>query len=155
MTVEAGDRAPDFKLRGIDGDGEEREFTLASFSGRRLVLYFYPRDNTPGCTAEACDFRDRMDSLRAEGVEVAGVSPDSTASHLRFREKQGLNFPLLSDPDRSVAAAYGAYGEKKSYGRTTMGVIRSTFLIGADGRIERVWRNVKARGHAAAVAAAL
>jgi len=118
--LKEGDKAPDFCLRGIDEKGEEKEFCLKDFSGNKLILYFYPKDNTPGCTVEACDFRDK---------------------------KYNLNFPLLSDPDKKVAEAYGAYGEKKMYGKVTKGIIRSTFIIDEEGRIEKVWYNVKAKGH--------
>ncbi|MBI5467614.1 MAG: peroxiredoxin, partial [Deltaproteobacteria bacterium] len=111
------------------------------------VLYFYPKDNTPGCTIEACDFRDNMARLLKTGSMVLGVSPDSVESHRNFREKHGLSFPLLSDPERSVAAAYGAYGEKKMYGKTSMGIIRSTFIIDPTGRVKTLWRGVKVAGH--------
>ncbi len=145
--LKEGDKAPDFCLKGIDEKGEEREFRLKDLLGRKLILYFYPKDNTPGCTTEACDFRDSLNDLVNKGYRVVGVSPDSLSSHKRFREKYNLNFPLLSDPDKKVAEAYGAYGEKKMYGRVTKGIIRSTFLIDEEGRIVRVWYNVKAKGH--------
>ncbi|MFQ5329644.1 MAG: thioredoxin-dependent thiol peroxidase [Thermodesulfobacteriota bacterium] len=145
--VKEGDTAPDFSLTGVDERGEEREYSKTDFKGKRVILYFYPKDNTPGCTQEACDFRESMNRLLSYGVAVLGVSPDSVASHRRFQEKQGLNFPLLSDPDRSVAEQYGAYGEKKMYGKTSMGIIRSTFIIGGDGTIEKAWTKVKAKGH--------
>lgn len=145
--LEAGERASDFTLRGIDEKGVERGFSLREFKGRTVVLYFYPRDNTPGCTAEACDFRDNMARILKTGCVVIGVSPDSVKSHLGFREKHGLSFPLLSDPERKVAAAYGAYGEKKMYGKTAMGIIRSTFVIDPSGRIKALWRGVKVAGH--------
>jgi peroxiredoxin Q/BCP len=145
--VREDERAPDFNLKGIDENGKEREYTLKGLTGRRLILYFYPKDNTPGCTTEACDFRDNMNRLVAHGVLVLGVSPDSLDSHRKFRQAHGLHFPLLSDPERSVAEKYGAYGEKKMYGRVTMGIIRSTFLIDKEGKIERAWHNVKATGH--------
>jgi len=145
--LKEGDKAPEFCLKGIDEKGEEREFCLKDFKGSKLVLYFYPKDDTPGCTVEACDFRDNLKVLADMGYKVLGVSPDSLESHRRFREKYGLNFPLLSDPDRKVAKSYGAYGEKKMYGKITEGMIRSTFLIDEDGRIKKAWYNVKAKGH--------
>jgi len=153
--VEVGERAPAFRLAGIDGDGTEREFALADYKGKTVVLYFYPRDNTPGCTREACDFRDNMSRIKKAGVEVLGVSPDSTDAHRKFREKQNLNFPLLSDRERTVAESYGAFGEKKSYGKVTKGIIRSTFIIGPDGKVKKLWRPVKVNGHVDAVLEAL
>jgi peroxiredoxin Q/BCP len=153
--LKEGERAPDFSLSGVDEKGEEREYGMNEFRGKRVVLYFYPKDNTPGCTLEACDFRDSMNRLVRDGIAVLGVSPDSVASHARFQEKQGLNFSLLSDPDRSVAERYGAYGEKKMYGKTSMGIIRSTFIISAKGTIEKVWTKVKAKGHVEEVLKAL
>jgi len=145
--VKVGDKAPDFTLEGVDEKGVERSYSLKGLKGKRIVLYFYPKDNTPGCTVEACDFRDSMNRLVRDGVVVLGVSPDSVASHRRFQEKQNLNFPLLSDPDRKVAALYGAYGEKKMYGKTVMGIIRSTFIISGTGTTEKLWTKVKAKGH--------
>ncbi len=145
--VKEGDKAPDFCLKGIDEKGEEKEFCLKDFRGSKLILYFYPKDNTPGCTTEACDFRDNLNRLVSIGYKVVGVSPDSVSSHKKFREKYNLNFPLLSDPDKKVAEAYGAYGEKKMYGKVTKGIIRSTYLIDEEGRIAKVWHNVKAKGH--------
>lgn len=146
-SLKVGDRAPGFALAGDDG----REHALAGLQGRRVVLYFYPRDSTPGCTVEACDFRDRQAAFTAAGVTVLGVSGDDLKSHTRFRGKQALNFPLLSDPDHAVASAYGAFGSKMMYGRAMQGIIRSTFLIGKDGRIEAMWQPVKVPGHAEAV----
>ncbi len=116
-----------------------------------MVLYFYPRDSTPGCTTEACDFRDRHAAFAAAGATVLGVSGDDLRSHARFRGKQGLNFPLLADVDHAVASAYGVYGEKMMYGRAVQGIVRSTFVIGPDGRLEAIWRPVKVPGHAEAV----
>jgi peroxiredoxin Q/BCP len=110
------------------------------------VIYFYPRDNTPGCTQEACDFRDSFNRITAKAT-VVGVSRDGIASHMKFREKNGLNFPLLSDPDHTVLEAYGAWGEKKMYGKSTMGITRSTVLIGKDGTIRKIWPRVAVRGH--------
>jgi peroxiredoxin Q/BCP len=147
MTVrlEPGDHAPDFDLAD-DAGGRVR---LADLRGQRVVLYVYPAAMTPGCTKQACDFRDSLDALAAAGVTVVGISPDSPEKLATFRAKEGLTFPLASDPDRSVLAAYGAFGEKSLYGRTVVGVIRSTFVIDAEGRIERAMYNVKATGHVA------
>lgn len=145
--IKEGDKAPDFTLKGIDEAGDEKEFSLKDRAGKRAVIYFYPKDNTSGCTQEACDFRDNMARITAAAVMVLGVSPDTTESHKGFQEKHGLAFPLLSDPDKTTAGAYGAYGEK--------GIIRSTFLIGEDGRIKRLWRDVKVAGHVDEVLSAL
>jgi peroxiredoxin Q/BCP len=149
--IEEGARAPDFALESDSGE----TVRLSDFSGRRVVLFFYPKDNTPGCTKEACGFRDHMPAIEAEGAVVLGVSPDGIASHERFRNKHGLNFPLLADPDHSVAAAYGAWGKKKMYGIQYEGILRSTFVIGADGRIEKVYAKVKPAKHAEQVLADL
>jgi thioredoxin-dependent peroxiredoxin len=140
-----GDPAPDFELT-TDTGGTLR---LADLAGKRFVLYAYPAAMTPGCTTQACDFRDSLSSLKAAGLDVVGISPDSPAKLATFRDRDGLNFPLVSDPDKSVLTAYGAYGEKQNYGRTVQGVIRSTFVIGPDGRIENAMYNVKATGHVA------
>ncbi|MBI1912312.1 MAG: thioredoxin-dependent thiol peroxidase [Deltaproteobacteria bacterium] len=145
--LKEGDKAIDFKLAGIDENGNEKEFSLKDFKGKKVVLYFYPKDNTPGCTQEACDFRDNMSRLVKDNVAVLGVSPDSINSHKKFKEQHGLAFPLLSDPDRKIASLYGAYGEKQMYGKTSLGIIRSTFLIDAGGKLEKAWRGVKAAGH--------
>ncbi len=153
--LEVGDRAPAFTLEGIDTNGDEIKQSLSALKGGKVVLYFYPRDSTPGCTTEACDFRDNMARLNKDGVTVIGASPDSTASHLKFRDKQGLNFTLLADPERSVAEAYGAYGEKVLYGKKSMGIIRSTFVIDEKGMIQALWRKVKVKGHVQAVLEAL
>jgi thioredoxin-dependent peroxiredoxin len=142
---EVGQPAPDFSAPGSDG----QTHSLAQYKGRPLVIYFYPRDNTPGCTQEACDLRDLLP--QTAGVAVLGVSKDSLASHTKFITDHGLTFPLLSDTDLTVHKAYGAYGEKKQYGQVRMGVIRSTFLIDAQGRIAQRWLNVRVKGHAAAV----
>ena len=150
-NLKVGDRAPSFSLPADDG----KTYTLSELAGRRVILYFYPRDATPGCTTEACDFRDRNADFTAAGALVLGVSGDSLASHARFRAKHGLNFPLLSDPDNRVAAAYGAYGDKQMYGRTVKGIIRSTFVIGPDGALAAVHSPVRVDGHAAAVLDAL
>jgi thioredoxin-dependent peroxiredoxin len=148
-----GDKAPEFEL---DADGGER-FSLkeALSGGKALVLYFYPKDNTPGCTREAQGFAEAKKKLAAAGATVAGVSKDSTQSHCGFRDKYDLNFPLLSDPDLKVHRAYGAYGEKTMYGKKVTGTIRSTFLISPDGKIARSWRSVKVDGHVDAVLGAI
>jgi peroxiredoxin Q/BCP len=140
-----GDPAPDFELTTDTGE----TLRLADLAGKRVVLYAYPAAMTPGCTTEACDFRDSLSSLKAAGLEVVGISPDSPTKLASFRDSEGLNFPLVSDPDKSVLTAYGAFGEKKNYGRTVQGVIRSTFVIGPDSRIEKAFYNIKATGHVA------
>ena len=140
-----GDPAPDFTLPDADG----HPVALSSFRGQRVIVYFYPAAMTPGCTKEACDFRDNLADLGNQGIAVLGISPDQPAKLAKFRDKEGLTFPLLSDPDHTVLEAYGAYGEKVLYGKRTVGVIRSTFLIGADGTIERAMYGVKATGHVA------
>jgi peroxiredoxin Q/BCP len=147
----AGAAAPDFQLPDATG----REHRLSDYRGRWVVLYFYPADDTPGCTTEACQFRDLHAEMVAAGAVVLGVSPDDPASHARFRDKYGLPFPLLADVEHRVAEQYGAWQLKTSYGRSQMGVVRSTFLIDPEGRIARVWPKVKADGHAAEVLAAL
>lgn len=148
MPIEEGQKAPDFGLPALTPEGEEKEICLKDLlsEGKYLILYFYPKDNTPGCTTEACDFRDSMNILTNKAV-VAGVSPDSIESHKKFKEKYNLNFYLLSDKDKKVLQSYDAYGEKKMYGKTTVGVIRSTYIIAPDGTIVKKWRNVKAKGH--------
>jgi thioredoxin-dependent peroxiredoxin len=138
-----GDPAPDFTLPDADGN----LVSLSSFRGQRVIVYFYPAAMTPGCTKEACDFRDQRDSLSSQGIAVLGISPDPPAKLAKFRDRDALTFPLLSDPDHSVEEAYGAYGEKKLYGKTTVGVIRSTFVIDAGGAIEKAMYGVKATGH--------
>jgi thioredoxin-dependent peroxiredoxin len=138
-----GDPAPDFTLADADG----QPVSLSDFHGMRTIVYFYPAAMTPGCTTEACDFRDSLSSLQAAGVNVLGISPDAPSQLAKFRERDGLTFPLLADQDRSVMTAYGAYGEKKLYGKTVIGVIRSTFVVGADGKVEKAMYNVKATGH--------
>ena len=143
--LEPGDRAPDFTLPDADG----RQVALSSFRGQRVIVYFYPAAMTPGCTKEACDFRDSLAQLNGQGIAVLGISPDQPAKLAKFRDKEGLTFPLLSDPDHTVLEAYGAFGEKKLYGKTTVGVIRSTFVIGADGNVEKALYGVKATGHVA------
>jgi peroxiredoxin Q/BCP len=150
MTVEVGRPAPPFALK-TDGGGE---VSLDALRGRRVVLYFYPKDDTSGCTREACDFRDAMAEFDAAGAVVIGVSPDGVESHDRFRRKHGLPFRLASDPDHKVAEAYGVWVEKSMYGRKYMGVERATFLIDENGRIARIWRKVKVPGHVGEVLAA-
>jgi len=140
-----GDPAPDFTLPDADG----RPVSLSSFRGRSVIVYFYPAAMTPGCTKEACDFRDNLSDLSHQGIAVLGISPDQPAKLARFRDKEGLTFPLLSDPDHAVLEAYGAYGEKLLYGKKTTGVIRSTFVIDADGNVEKAMYGVKATGHVA------
>jgi peroxiredoxin Q/BCP len=147
----AGDPAPDLALPD-EGGAIHR---LSEQRGRWLVVYFYPKDDTPGCTTEACEFRDAWADIEADGAVVWGVSPDDAASHSRFRTKFGLPFVLLSDEDHAVADAWGAWGEKIRYGRTSMGILRSTFLVDPDGRIARAWPRVTPDGHAAEVRAAL
>ncbi len=149
--LQAGAKAPEFTLPDQDGN----PVSLSDFAGRQVVVYFYPADDTPGCTKEACQFNENLAAFERSGVAVVGISPDGDVKHRKFRDKYGLTFPLLSDADRSVMAAYGAYGEKTMYGKKTVGVIRSTFLDGADGTIERAWYNVRADGHAAKVLAEL
>jgi thioredoxin-dependent peroxiredoxin len=144
-TLAAGSPAPDFTL--VDQDGES--VALHDYRGRRVILYFYPAAMTPGCTTEACDFRDSMGSVQGAGYAVLGVSRDDPATLRAFRERDGLAFPLLSDPDHAVHEAYGAWGEKLNYGKRVEGVIRSTFVIDADGAIEQALYNVKATGHVA------
>lgn len=149
--LKAGDKAPGFSL-ATDGGGN---VSLKDLKGKKVVLYFYPKDDTSGCTTEACEFRDSWSAVRAAGAVVLGVSPDSAASHDKFKAKYKLPFTLLADPDHSVAKAYGAWGEKSMYGRKYMGILRSTFIINADGRIATVFSKVKPKGHAAEVLAAL
>jgi len=145
VRLAPGDQAPDFTL--FDADG--REVSLSDLRGQRVIIYFYPAAMTPGCTKEACDFRDSRQVLADSGFAVLGISPDSPAKLAKFREREGLTFPLLSDPDKTVHEAYGAYGEKMLYGKKSVGVIRSTFVVGADGAIERAYYGVKATGHVA------
>ena len=139
-----GDKAPDFL--GVDESG--KELRVSDYAGRRLVVYFYPKDSTPGCTAEACSLRDGMDDLVDAGYAVVGVSADSASSHLRFKEKQQLNFPLVADVDKRIIEAFGVYGEKKMAGRIYMGIIRTTFVIGVDGAVERVITKVDTKNAA-------
>lgn len=149
--LKQGDRAPAFSLPADTGE----TISLKDLKGKPVVLYFYPRDDTSGCTVEACEFRDHWKEVRKAGAVVLGVSPDSTRSHQKFRAKFDLPFPLLADEGHEVAEAYGAWGEKSMYGRKYQGILRTTFLIGKDGRITRVFEKVKPKGHAAEVLAAL
>jgi thioredoxin-dependent peroxiredoxin len=140
-----GDTAPDFTLPDADG----KPVSLADYRGRRVVVYFYPAAGTPGCTKQACDFRDSLTELNGAGLDVLGVSPDKPAKLAKFRDKEGLTFPLLSDADKDVLNTWGAFGEKQMYGKTVTGVIRSTFVIDPEGKIEVAQYNVRATGHVA------
>ena len=143
--LKAGDPAPDFTLPDADG----RPVSLHDLRGRKVVLYVYPAASTPGCTTQACDFRDSLSSLQAAGYEVVGLSPDPPAKLARFRDAEALTFPLLSDPDKQVLTAYGAYGEKRLYGKTVVGVVRSTFVVDEQGVLTSASYAVKAKGHVA------
>lgn len=151
MALNPGDMAPAFTLTDTDGN----TVSLSDFRGKRVVLYFYPRDNTPGCTKEACSFRDAYSDYQAKDIVVLGVSTDDAKSHAKFVKKFDLPFTLLCDPDGAVAAAYDSYGLKKFMGKEYMGVSRHTFVIGADGRIEKIYRKVKPENHAAEILADL
>jgi peroxiredoxin Q/BCP len=140
-----GDQAPDFTLPDADG----KPVSLAEHRGRKVLVYFYPAASTPGCTKEACDFRDNLAELNGAGVDVLGISPDKPAKLVKFRDAEELTFPLLSDVDKEVLTAWGAFGEKQMYGKTVTGVIRSTFLVDEEGRIEAALYNVRATGHVA------
>ena len=151
MTLNVGDPAPELNL----SDAEGNLYSLESLKGKRIVLYFYPRDNTPGCTKEACGFRDRYDTYQSKDVVVLGVSTDDAKSHTKFIQKHNLPFPLLIDEGGEVAAKYGSYGLKKFMGKEYMGITRSTFIIGPDGKLEKIYRKVKAETHAETVLADL
>jgi peroxiredoxin Q/BCP len=140
-----GDQAPDLTLP----DADDKPVSLADYRGRKVIVYFYPAASTPGCTKQACDFRDNLAELNGSGTEVLGVSPDKPAKLAKFRDKEGLTFPLLSDPDKKALQEWGAFGEKTMYGKTVTGVIRSTFLVDEEGRIEAAMYNVRATGHVA------
>jgi len=142
--VEKGSKAPDFTLATDEGGA----VTLSDLKGQKVVLYFYPKDDTPGCTVQACDFRDATPAFEKLDAVVLGVSPDSVESHAKFRKKHGLNFPLLADEDHAVSEAYGVWKEKSMYGRKFMGIERSTFLIDENGTVAEVWRKVSPKGHA-------
>lgn len=146
-----GTEAPDFTLESDSGE----TVSLAQLRGKPVVLYFYPKDDTPGCTTEACEFRDAWAAVKKAGAVVLGVSPDTAASHQKFKSKFKLPFPLLADPDHKVAERYGAWGERSMYGRKFQGILRTTFVIGPDGRIRKVFERVKPKGHAAEVLASL
>ena len=154
--IKEGEQAPDFCLEGIDEKGTEREFCLSELlkGNKTVVLYFYPRDNTPGCTQEASEFRDIFNRISGK-AQVVGVSRDSLASHKKFMEKYAFNFPLLSDPDHKIMDAFGAWGVKILYGKRSLAPIRSTFLIGGDGKIRKMWPGAKVQGHVDEVLAAL
>ncbi|MDR7330155.1 thioredoxin-dependent thiol peroxidase [Corynebacterium guangdongense] len=143
IRLEVGDTAPAFTLTDDTG----AEVSLSDYAGRKVLVYFYPKAATPGCTTEACDFRDNLGELNELGIEVLGISPDSVASLTKFKADEGLNFPLLSDADKSVMTAWGAFGEKNNYGKIVQGVIRSTFLVDEEGTIALARYNVKATGH--------
>ncbi len=149
-ALEAGQEAPDFALPDENGN----VVRLGDFAGKRVVVYFYPADDTPGCTKEACQFTEHKPAFERAGIDVVGISPDDGASHQRFRQKYGLSFRLLTDASHEVMERYGAWGEKTLYGRKSIGVIRTTVLIGPDGVVERVWGHVRADGHAEKVLAA-
>jgi thioredoxin-dependent peroxiredoxin len=151
QRLEPGDAAPDFTLPDAEGE----PVTLSSLRGQRVIVYFYPAAMTPGCTKQACDFTASLPDLRQSGYAVLGISPDTPAKLAKFRDKEAITFPLLSDPEHKVLEAYGAYGEKKLYGKTTVGVIRSTFVVGPDGKIEKAQYGVKATGHVARLTAEL
>jgi len=143
--LKPGDPAPAFTLPDADGN----PVSLADYQGRRLILYAYPAASTPGCTKQACDFRDSLAELNGAGLDVIGISPDKPAKLAKFRDAEGLTFPLVSDPDKTVLSEYGAFGEKQMYGKTVTGVIRSTFVIDPEGKIEHALYNVRATGHVA------
>lgn len=147
VILEPGKPAPSFSLTDQHGN----EVTLESFQGKKLVIFFYPSAMTPGCTKQACDFRDSVESLKSAGYEVIGISPDSVERQLKFAERDGLTYPLLSDEDKSTLVAYGAFGEKKLYGKVVEGVIRSTFVLDEAGVVEHALYNVKATGHVARI----
>jgi thioredoxin-dependent peroxiredoxin len=150
IRLAPGDPAPDFTLPDADGNQVSLaalRSDVAKAGGRGIIVYFYPAAMTPGCTKQACDFRDSGGDISGAGYTVVGISPDPPAKLVKFRDKEGLGFPLLSDTDREVLAAYGAFGQKMMYGKPTVGVIRSTFVIGADGKVEKAYYGVKATGH--------
>jgi peroxiredoxin Q/BCP len=143
MTLKIGDKAPSFTLKNQD----DQDVSLSLFAGQKVVVYFYPAAATPGCTTQACEIRDNINSLKSAGYTVLGLSPDQPAKLKKFKDKEGLNFDLLSDPDNAIQQAYGAYGEKSMYGKTYMGTIRSTFVVDESGKLSHVFYNVKAKGH--------
>lgn len=143
--LSVGDSAPDFSLQDAAG----QQVSLSDFASKKVVVYFYPKASTPGCTTQACDFRDNIESLSSHGYQVVGISPDPVSALEKFTEKQELNFPLLSDEDHTVAEAYGAWGEKKNYGKTYVGLIRSTVVVDEEGKVALAQYNVRAKGHVA------
>ena len=149
--LQEGDKAPDIRLQTDKGE----DFRLSDLKGKRVVLYFYPKADTPGCTTEACEFRDDLKAFSKKGTAVVGISPDKPAAQARFKEKYDLPFTLLADENKAAAEAYGVWREKNMYGKKVMGIVRSTFVIGPDGKIEKIYGNVKAKGHAAQVLADL
>ncbi|MCW5964701.1 MAG: thioredoxin-dependent thiol peroxidase [Bryobacterales bacterium] len=148
-SLAEGKKAPEIKLETDDG----AKFKLSSLKGKKVVIYFYPKADTPGCTTESCQFRDAVSEFQALGVEVVGISPDTPTAQAKFKSKFDLTFPLLADSERTVAMAYGVWVEKNMYGKKSMGIERSTFVIGEDGKIVKIYRKVKADGHAAKVLA--
>ena len=151
MVLNLGDKAPDFKLKSTDGSN----ISLDSLKGNKTILYFYPKDDTPGCTIEACEFRDSNKEIINAGAVVFGVSKDNITSHQKFISKFDLNFPLLSDEDGEMCVSYGAWGEKTSFGKTSLGILRITFLIDEFGVIAKIWKNVKPQGHSKEVLEAI
>ena len=149
--LSTGDKAPAISLADQDGHTTK----LTSFKGRRVLVYFYPKADTPGCTVEACEFRDGIAGFKKKGTAVIGISPDKPSAQAKFKEKYDLPFTLLADQDKAAAEAYGVYQEKSMYGKKVMGIVRTTFVIGPDGRIEQIYNKVKAAGHASAVLEAL
>jgi peroxiredoxin Q/BCP len=147
--LKEGDQAPDIRLETDSGE----EFHLTNLRGKRVVLYFYPKADTPGCTIEACEFRDDIAKFAKKGVAVVGISPDKPAAQAKFKKKYELPFSLLADQEKAAAQAYGVWQEKNMYGKKVMGIVRTTFVIGPDGKIEKIYGNVKAKGHAAQVLA--
>jgi peroxiredoxin Q/BCP len=150
-VIDKGDMAPDFTLPADDGS----QVNLSSLRGKKVVLYFYPKDDTPGCTTQACGLREEMPRIEEENTVVLGVSPDSVESHKKFKQKFGLNFPLLADTEKKVAEAYGVWKSKSMYGKSFLGIERSTFIIDEEGRIQEAWRKVKPAGHAEKVLGAI
>jgi len=149
--LKEGDKAPDMQVRTDSGE----DFRLSDLKGKRVVLYFYPKADTPGCTVEACEFRDDLKAFSRKGIAVVGVSPDKPAAQAKFKQKYGLPFTLLADENKTAAQAYGVWKEKNMYGKKVMGIARTTFVIGPDGRIEKIYSSVKAKGHAGQVLADL
>ncbi len=143
MALKIGSAAPAFKLKNQD----DKPIALADYKGKKVIVYFYPAASTPGCTTQACDFRDNINSLKSAGYVVLGISPDEPEKLKKFKDKEKLNFELLSDPDNKIQQKYGAYGEKSMYGKTYMGTIRSTFVVDKTGKLEHAFLNVKAKGH--------